>query len=286
MMGSGLQKLLETVYAPNAVTHMLTGKAVARAVRGHFLIDTALHAILLSRIFNITLPEQSNRQTETTEVQAMAEDISSEEEADQLEIPPVNQEGSKETEVPDSCLKETTMLQAPTEQVTANVDKTDNIDNSILHDVVQLYDSLMEEEISLDEIYSSEKVRSLHEKLCEEKEKLCTNRTAALWLQYMDMISILQTFIRSERTGDWQQHLLAVRKMLPYFAASGHNLYLKSAYIYLQNMLQLPIDHPTVYQAFMSGNHVVRRSDRVWAGLSTDLVIEQVLMRSVKSTGG
>ena len=102
----------------------------------------------------------------------------------------------------------------------------------------------------------------------------------------MDMVSILRTFIRAERTGNWQQHLLAVRKMIPNFAASGHNLYLKSAYIYLQNMLQLPTEHPTVYQAFMCGNHVVRRSDRFWAGLSTDLVIEQVLMRSVKSTGG
>ena len=51
-------------------------------------------------------------------------------------------------------------------------------------------------------------------------------------------------------------------------------------------MLKLPTDHPTVYQAFMSGNHVVRRTDRFWAGLSTDLVIEQALMRSVKSTGG
>ena len=30
---------------------------------------------------------------------------------------------------------------------------------------------------------------------------------------------------------------------------------------------------------------VIRRSDRYWAGLSSDLVIEQVLMRSVKTTG-
>ena len=36
----------------------------------------------------------------------------------------------------------------------------------------------------------------------------------------------------------------------------------------------------------MNGFHVVRRSDRYWAGLSTDLVIEQVLMRSVKTSGG
>ena len=91
--------------------------------------------------------------------------------------------------------------------------------------------SLTEENISLEEIYPSEKVHNLHQKVNEEKQKLTTNCTAALWLQYMDMVSILQTFIRAERTGNWQQHLLAVRKMLPYFVASGHNLYLKSAYI-------------------------------------------------------
>ena len=34
------------------------------------------------------------------------------------------------------------------------------------------------------------------------------------------------------------------------------------------------------------GYHTVRRSERYWAGLWSDLVIEQVLMRSVKSRGG
>ena len=37
----------------------------------------------------------------------------------------------------------------------------------------------------------------------------------------------------------------------------------------------------------MLGFHVVRRTEgRVWAGLSPDLVIEQTLMRSLKSAGG
>ena len=45
-------------------------------------------------------------------------------------------------------------------------------------------------------------------------------------------------------------------------------------------------DHPDTYQQFQEGLHVVRRSDRQWAGLSTDLVIEQVLMRSIKTSGG
>ena len=46
------------------------------------------------------------------------------------------------------------------------------------------------------------------------------------------------------------------------------------------------VDHPVVHDLFQAGYHVVRRSDRYWGGLFTDLVIEQVLMRSVKSQGG
>ena len=53
-------------------------------------------------------------------------------------------------------------------------------------------------------------------------------RTAQLWLQCMDMIDILRTFLRSERTGDWRLHVHALHDILPYLAAAGHNLYTKS----------------------------------------------------------
>ena len=36
MKGSGLEEALETVYGPNSVTHMISGKAISRALRGHF----------------------------------------------------------------------------------------------------------------------------------------------------------------------------------------------------------------------------------------------------------
>ena len=100
------------------------------------------------------------------------------------------------------------------------------------------------------------------------------------------MVDILNKFIKAERTGNWDLHLQAVRNMLPYFASSGHNSYAKSVYLYLQMMNDLPQTHPEVYRSFQSGLHVVRRGDHYWAGLSTDLVIEQVIMRSVKTTGG
>jgi len=57
--------------------------------------------------------------------------------------------------------------------------------------------------------------------------------------------------------------------------------------LYLQKMTALQRDHPHVHKYLMDELHVMRRSDRYWASLSSDLVIEQeVLMRSLKTTGG
>lgn len=100
------------------------------------------------------------------------------------------------------------------------------------------------------------------------------------------MVQILRTFIKAERTGDWNLHLQTMYDMLPFFAAAGHNLYTKSAYVYLTSMHMLPSEHPEIFTAYQGGHHVLRRSERYWAGISTDLTIEQVLMRTIKISGG
>ena len=52
-------------------------------------------------------------------------------------------------------------------------------------------------------------------------------------------------------------------------------------------MRDLINDHQWLYHCFTEqGFHTVRRSSRYWAGLWTDLIIEQVMMRSIKSRGG
>ena len=48
LKGSGLEESLETVYGENVVQHMMTGKAVSRALRGHFLVEAALMNMLIS----------------------------------------------------------------------------------------------------------------------------------------------------------------------------------------------------------------------------------------------
>jgi hypothetical protein len=111
------------------------------------------------------------------------------------------------------------------------------------------------------------------------------SKTGQLWLQYVDMVRLLRQFITAERTGNWLLHIRTLQEMMPYFAAAGHNNYLKSTCIHIQNMIALKKTHPNVYNLFMEGHHVVRRSDRLWAGLSLDFLIETTFMRTMKSSG-
>ena len=137
-----------------------------------------------------------------------------------------------------------------------------------------------------DHLQGSDVLLEIRQAIENSKKILSTKPTAKLWLQYLEMIQILQQFIKAERTGNWQLHLSSLRNMLPFLAAAGHNNYTKSAYLYLQNMGKLPLSNPEVYQHFINGLHIARQSARYWAGLPLDLMIERVLIRSVKATGG
>jgi len=60
MIGSGLEEALETVYGPSAVTHMISGKAISKALRGHFLVEAALVNKLMSALLPCELETQHN----------------------------------------------------------------------------------------------------------------------------------------------------------------------------------------------------------------------------------
>ena len=48
MSGSGLEDILKQIFADDAVVHLLSGKAVSRAFRGHLIVDTCLNSLLFS----------------------------------------------------------------------------------------------------------------------------------------------------------------------------------------------------------------------------------------------
>ncbi|GBN69821.1 hypothetical protein AVEN_121510-1 [Araneus ventricosus] len=87
--------------------------------------------------------------------------------------------------------------------------------------------------------------------------------------------------------GDWQAHLNCVKEIFPYFHASGHYPYAKSAHLYLQDMLQLEnLIDPSVFRRFIQGFLTVRRSDKFSYRTSTDMIIEQSLMKSMQTDEG
>lgn len=260
MGGSGLHELLETVYAGNTIPHILSGKAVARAVRGHFLVDSALNTILFADIFGVDISsDQLNHETDDLD------------EAENIE------QANKENDEDE-----------PLREIRSDIGQCNEEDNENedLVTLTNLLEKLLSGEVSGADVEFDDLLTKYGIELRKKKDSLCDLKTARLWLQYMEMIDLLRKFLKGERMGDWELHLQCLRDMLPYFAASGHNLYLKSVYIYLQKMLKLETQHPEVYRHFLNGLHVIRRSDRAWAGLSSDLVIEQCLIRSIKTTGG
>ena len=149
-----------------------------------------------------------------------------------------------------------------------------------------LFEDFMKKEMSADEICSSDIFECVKRKIEQERSSLSVSHTAKLWLQFMDMIDILRTFIKAKRTGNWHLDLQSIKAMLLYLAASGHNLYTKCARLYIQEMMKLSEQQPEILRAYEKRHHVLRISDRFWVGLSSDLVIEQTLMRSVKTTLG
>ena len=197
------------MYAPITVGHMFTGKAYARALRGHFLASSALLTLLLETFWVDLSVEEKNHLTELYN----SEDPSSKED-DELAVKIVSWFEEKKTTLASS------------------------------------------------------------------------SRTSALWLNYTQYVTIAQAFIKAERTNDWLSHIAASRSMLNLFAATGHNNYAKTCRLYLQSMQEMKKDHPIIFEQFMLGNHTVRRIEKKWAGIWTDMSIEQILMKSLKGRGG
>ena len=243
MSGSGIQCLLEQIYASNTVVHMLSGKAYDRAVRGHLLVAAALNTIISESCFGIPHLTSSS-------------------------IDPSCSDG-----IIDEDDNHTAKLQnEDRDALQANLSAARSV-----------FQQLMTGSSQADITSLPDAIHKLNDRIDQFKSSLMNYRTAKLWLQYLCMVDLLRRFIRSERTGNWNLHLQVLHEMLPYLAAAGHSLYTKSIYIYLQRMAQLSEDSQSI---FRDGLHVVRRSDRFGAGLSTDLVIEQVLMRCLKTSGG
>ena len=213
MNDSGLEEAFEEVYSDDTIKHILSGHAVARALRAHVLAQSSL----VNHISN-TLTDEGNLSVSVLESFysiAMEHKLTKEQFAD------VNNKY-------------------------AFINMVNAISNYL-------------------------------------KEKSKESQTAKLWLRYIEYIYIVKKFLVEKRTCNWYLHLQVLMKIINLFADSGHA---KCSRLYLKEMLSLSDTNPWLNKQFEDGYHAVRRSNRFWAGLWSDLIIEKTLMQSIKCTGG
>ena len=145
-----------------------------------------------------------------------------------------------------------------------------------LHTAKEVYERTMTCQESLNEFCSNDVLCMLTSKLRDIK-KMMNTRTAALWIQYMELVDILSKSINAERTGKWHMYLQAVKEC--YHLCSIWSLLLYSLHTYTCSSCLLYQKHILNSIVNLKRLSCGEEEWRYW-------VIEQVLMRSIKTHGG
>ena len=143
---------------------MLTGKAISIADRRHMLIYAALNTILVAKAYHIPLP--------TKETDEPKQDTASTD--------------------PENYDVETDQQKQGTVDVTSDIAEAKD-----------LCDKAMLSTLSVEDLCSAGVLVRIKVKLDDIKQTM-TMRTAMHWLQYLDMVSTLQRFIKAERMANWK----------------------------------------------------------------------------------
>jgi len=145
------------IYARNAVEHILTGKAIARAVRTHLLDNASVNTHMVFKALKVPIPGLQ----------------------DKSDDPPLGEDES---------------------YILRMVDKIAR----------SLFDEVMNKRKSAEDVSATDVLTRIKDFLQEQRDRMKDNRTALLWLQYLDMADILRMFIKAEQTGIWRLHLRAL----------------------------------------------------------------------------
>ena len=108
---------------------------------------------------------------------------------------------------------------------------------------------------------------------------LMRNPTFAFWKQYIDMVSTILLFIRADRAGDWNLHLLTFKEMLPLMMLYDHINYARWGAVYLLDLLLLENTAQEVHAEFIAGNFVVKRAAGSFNQISADQALEHIIKK-------
>lgn len=92
---------------------------------------------------------------------------------------------------------------------------------------------------------------SLHEWILKMSK---VSPTFKFWMMVLCLEVMLLSFIRAVRCGDFELYKKCIRSMLPWYFVFDHPNYSRWLSIQLQDLEELEVKSPDVYQQFKSGN--------------------------------
>ena len=175
MKGSGLEEALQRAYGPNAVTHMISGKAVSRALCGHFLVEAALVNKLMAAI----LPSKQNEYEMSNLNDIEAGDLESLHTDDKIHQSSFDMHDD-EIETIDGEIDI---------DMAADLDIGDILDAADVKKIHDMYEGIKDKSKSVASIAESQELMKLEESLLKYKALLAERSpTAKLWLQYIEYV--------------------------------------------------------------------------------------------------
>ena len=101
------------------------------------------------------------------------------------------------------------------------------------------------------------------------------------------MVSTILHFISCTRRSDWEGHLNALEKIIPWLLAYDRVNYSRYVPVYLHEMREFETTHPFAHEHLRSGEFANQQQNRYkFFATAADQLIEQTVNRDNKSAGG
>ena len=108
------------------------------------------------------------------------------------------------------------------------------------------------------------------------EERQSCHPTFKFWNLILQLELLLFEFVKSIRSGNLQLYINTLMKIAPWMLALDHHNYVRWLPVHINEMSQLQLNHPDVYEEFLKGKFSVQKSNRKFSRIAADQNHEQM----------
>ena len=124
---------------------------------------------------------------------------------------------------------------------------------------------------------------------CDFKESVRNGslaKTAMFWMNYMNIVWLVLTYIRATKQNDFELHLSSLYELCPLFFTYNHHNYTRYIPANMITMLNLPVTHPGAEDLLRRNGFGVSRSNNLSSRNPVDITTKETINCHAKSHGG